>query len=111
MATWIWVTIIAAVSQSLRTAQQKNLKESLGDLGASYVRFSYAIPFSWAWIAFYSFTYRQPLPAINVEYLFWITVAGIMQIIFTVLRTKIRKLPEPKVRRHLSNGYNAFRAL
>ncbi|MDE2647099.1 MAG: EamA family transporter [Paracoccaceae bacterium] len=85
MATWIWVTIIAAVSQSLRTAQQKNLKESLGDLGASYVRFSYAIPFSWAWIAFYSFTYRQPLPAVNVEYLFWITVAGIMQIIFTVL--------------------------
>jgi len=85
MATWIWVTIIAAISQSLRTAQQKNLRESLGVLGASYVRFSYAIPFAWAWIAFYSFFYDQPLPSINLEYIFWITVAGLMQIIFTVL--------------------------
>ena len=85
MATWIWVTIIAAISQSLRTAQQKNLKESLGVLGASYVRFSYAIPFAWAWIAFYSFFYDQPLPSINLEYIFWITIAGLMQIIFTVL--------------------------
>ena len=85
MATWIWVTIIAAISQSLRTAQQKNLKESLGVLGASYVRFSYAIPFAWAWIAIYSFFYDQPLPSINLEYIFWITIAGLMQIIFTVL--------------------------
>lgn len=85
MATWIWVTIIAAISQSLRTAQQKNLKQSLGVLGASYVRFSYAIPFAWVWIAFYSFFYDQPLPSINLEYIFWITIAGIMQIIFTVL--------------------------
>ena len=85
MATWIWVTIIAAISQSLRTAQQKNLKESLGVLGASYVRFSYAIPFAWAWISFYSFFYDQPLPSINLEYIFWITIAGLMQIIFTVL--------------------------
>ena len=85
MTTWIWVTIVAAISQSLRTAQQKNLKESLGNLGASYVRFSYAIPFAWAWIAFYSYFYNQPLPSINLQYLFWITIAGIMQIIFTVL--------------------------
>jgi drug/metabolite transporter (DMT)-like permease len=85
MTTWIWVTIVAAISQSLRTAQQKNLKESLGNLGASYVRFSYAIPFAWAWIAFYSYFYNQPLPSINLQYFFWITIAGIMQIIFTVL--------------------------
>jgi len=85
MATWIWVTIIAAISQSLRTAQQKNLRESLGVLGARRVRYSYAIPFAWAWIAFYSFFYDQPLPSINLEYIFWITVAGLMQIIFTVL--------------------------
>tara|TARA_Y100000746_G_scaffold227657_1_gene234593 strand:- start:150 stop:1055 length:906 start_codon:yes stop_codon:yes gene_type:complete len=85
MATWIWVTIVAAISQSLRTAQQKNLKESLGNLGASYVRFSYAIPFAWAWIAFYSYFFDQRLPSINLEYVFWVTIAGVMQIIFTVL--------------------------
>jgi drug/metabolite transporter (DMT)-like permease len=85
MATWIWVTLVAVIAQSLRTAQQKNLKDSLGNLGASYVRFSYAIPFSWAWIAFYSYFYNQSLPSINLEFIFWVTIAGIMQIIFTVL--------------------------
>ena len=50
MYLWIWVTIAAALSQSLRTAQQKNLKPILGNFGASFVRFSYAIPFAWAWI-------------------------------------------------------------
>ena len=46
MYLWIWVTIAAALSQSLRTAQQKNLKPILGNFGASFVRFSYAIPFT-----------------------------------------------------------------
>ena len=85
MYIWIWVTIAAALSQSLRTAQQKNLQPVLGNFGASFVRFSYAIPFAWAWIAFYSYFYNQPLPSINLQYFFWITIAGIMQIIFTVL--------------------------
>ncbi|MGB0634115.1 MAG: EamA family transporter [Paracoccaceae bacterium] len=89
MSTWIWVTVVAAISQSLRTAQQKNLTERLGNLGASYVRFSYAIPFAWAWIAFYSYFYNQPIPSINLQYLFWVTIAGIMQIIFTVLLIKL----------------------
>ena len=44
MYLWIWVTIAAALSQSLRTAQQKNLQPILGNFGASFVRFSYAIP-------------------------------------------------------------------
>ena len=54
MYIWIWVTIAAALSQSIRTAQQKNLQPVLGNFGASFVRFSYAIPFAWAWIITYS---------------------------------------------------------
>ena len=46
MYIWIWVTIAAALSQSLRTAQQKNLQPVIGNFGASFVRFSYAIPFA-----------------------------------------------------------------
>ena len=48
---WIWVTIGAALGQTVRGAYQKKLKAPLGDLGASYVRFSYALPFAWAWVA------------------------------------------------------------
>jgi len=85
MYVWIWVTIAAALSQSLRTAQQKNLQPVLGNLGASFVRFSYAIPFAWAWIISYSFIFDVSIPSLNLNFFFWVTIAGITQIIFTVL--------------------------
>ena len=83
---------MAAVSQSFRTAQQKRLKKSLGDLGASYVRFSYAIPFAWAWLLFYSSWNNIPLPYLNLQFLLWVTVGGILQIAFTVLLIKLYSL-------------------
>ena len=82
---WIWVTIGAAVSQTVRSTYQKKLKAPLGDLGASYVRFSYAIPFAWAWVFIYSVWSGEPLPGLNIPFLLWTTVAGVTQIIFTVL--------------------------
>ena len=85
MYIWIWVTIAAALSQSLRTAQQKNLQPVLGNLGASFVRFSYAIPFAWAWIIFYSIIFDVELPELNLLFFFWVTIAGLTQIVFTVL--------------------------
>ena len=85
MYLWIWVTIAAALSQSLRTAQQKNLKPILGNFGASFVRFSYAIPFAWAWIIIYSLLFDVKFPALNFAFFFWVTIAGLTQIIFTVL--------------------------
>ena len=82
---WIWVTIGAAVSQTVRSTYQKKLKAPLGDLGASYVRFSYAIPFAWAWVFIYGAWSGEPLPGLTVPFLFWTTIAGVTQIIFTVL--------------------------
>ena len=85
MQIWIWITFLAVISQSMRTAQAKNLKSVIGDFGASYVRFSYAIPFAWLFIFSYSYLSNQILPSINLTFLFWVTIAGITQIIFTVL--------------------------
>ena len=82
---WIWVTFGAAISQAVRSTYQKKLKAPLGDLGASYVRFSYAIPFAWAWVFIYGGWSGEPLPELNVPFLVWTTVAGVTQIIFTVL--------------------------
>ena len=81
MYLWIWVTIAAAISQSLRTAQQKNLQPVLGNFGASYVRFSYAIPFAWAWIIAYAYFFNVPFPVFNFSFFVWVTIAGITQII------------------------------
>jgi len=82
---WIWVTIGAALGQTVRGAYQKKLKAPLGDLGASYVRFSYAVPFALAWMFAYAAWSGVPLPSLNLPFLAWTTVAGVMQIIFTVL--------------------------
>jgi hypothetical protein len=89
LAIWIWITIIAAISQSFRTAQQKNLKNRLGDFGASFVRFSYAIPFAWSSLLFYCLFTNSSLPSLNYKFGFWVTIAGVLQIIFTVLLIKL----------------------
>jgi drug/metabolite transporter (DMT)-like permease len=82
---WIWVTIGAALSQTVRSTYQKKLKTPLGDLGASYVRFSYALPFAWMWVFIYGSWAGEALPSLNIPFLLWTTVAGVTQIIFTVL--------------------------
>ena len=92
MAIWIWITVLAAVSQSLRTAQQKNLKATLGDFGASYVRFSYAIPFAWIFLFFSCYSTNQSLPDLNRAFLVWVVFGGLLQIIFTVFLIKLFSL-------------------
>jgi drug/metabolite transporter (DMT)-like permease len=89
MSIWIWFTIVAAVAQTVRGAYQKKLKDDLGDLGASYVRFSYAIPFSWAFVLAYAGWSAVPLPPLNLKFLLWVTVAGVTQIIFTILLVRM----------------------
>ena len=85
MALWVWVTIGAAISQTIRSALQKNLKSSLGDLGASLVRFSYAIPFAWVGIWLYGSSSDVGMPVFHTSFFLWVAVAGVMQIIFTIL--------------------------
>ena len=43
---WIPLTLAAAFLQNVRSALQKHLKGRLTTLGAAYVRFLYALPFS-----------------------------------------------------------------
>ena len=82
---WFWLTIVAAIGQTVRGAYQKKLKAPLGDLGASYVRFSYALPFAFAWMFGYSALNGIALPSTNFLFLIWTTIAGITQIVFTIL--------------------------
>ena len=89
---WVWVTLLAAFSQSIRSAQQKRLKGLLGDYGASYIRFLYAIPFSWIGLLSYTLVFDEKLPTINIMFIMWVSAAGILQIIFTVLLIKLFSL-------------------
>lgn len=41
---WIPITIAAALFQNIRSSLQKHLTGTLSTLGATYVRFFYAVP-------------------------------------------------------------------
>jgi drug/metabolite transporter (DMT)-like permease len=77
--------LAAAAAQTIRGAGQRGLKPKLGDFGASLIRFSYAIPFAWAWIYLYGDIAGQKIPVWNQSFLFWVMIAAVMQIIFTVM--------------------------
>ena len=83
--TWVLVTILAAVAQTLRSATQKKMKPVLGDGGASYIRFSYALPFAWAWVFFYQQYAGIGLPGVTPGFWVWVSLASLMQVLFTVL--------------------------
>ena len=38
MEIWIWTTLVAATTQTLRSAGQKQMKSVMGDFGASYIQ-------------------------------------------------------------------------
>ena len=57
----------------------------MGDFGASYIRFSYALPFAGLWLWIWMQSTGQPLPQTTSSFWIWVSVGGVMQVIFTVL--------------------------
>ena len=85
MELWIWITLVAATTQTLRSAGQKQMKSVMGDFGASYIRFSYALPFAAIWLYAVMTVTGQPVPQTNFDFWLWVSIGGLMQVIFTVL--------------------------
>ena len=81
---WVIFTLIAASSQTFRSAIQRQMKPVLGNDGASYIRFLYALPFAWIAVITYHYGWRIEIPETSLSFWFWITFAGIAQILFTV---------------------------
>ena len=84
MAVWVWVTLAAAAAQTIRGAGQRGLKSKLGDFGASLIRFSYAIPLPGHGSISMATSLASRSPVWNQLFLFWVIIAAVMQIIFTV---------------------------
>ena len=88
---WIPITIIAAFSQNLRSIFQKKLQENLSNIGATYVRFAYGLPF----VIIYFFIVNNfsedylSINKINLEFMLYCTIGGVSQIIATFLLLKI----------------------
>ena len=84
MSIWILLAIIAATTQTLRSAGQKQMKSVMGDFGASYIRFSYALPFALIWLVIWAYYTGQSLPTFTLSFWFWVSIGGLTQVIFTV---------------------------
>ena len=81
---WIFVSVIAAFFQNLRSSFQKKINKDVSTIASTYVRFSFALPF--AFLLF--FLYFKDLSVlgdilIQPNFLFNVTLASIFQIIFT----------------------------
>ena len=89
MEPWIPITLVAALTQTSRTAIQRHMKGQLGDYGASAIRFIYAVPFAWVWfLAVWVFS-NQNIPVFDLEFALWSIVGGVSQIFFTVFLIKL----------------------
>lgn len=85
MELWVLFAFVAATTQTLRSAGQKKMKSAIGDFGASYIRFSYALPFAALWLFLWSFLNDLPLPETNTSFWVWVSIGGLTQVIFTIL--------------------------
>jgi drug/metabolite transporter (DMT)-like permease len=86
---WVFVPILAAIAQTFRSAVQKKMKPILGDTGASYIRFSYALPFAWLGVFLYQGFSGSALPSTTLWFWIWVSFASLMQILFTILLIKL----------------------
>ncbi len=85
MELWISFTVAGAFLQNLRSVLQKHLKGRLSDLGATYVRFLYALPFALIYVWALNEFGGKPFPETNGPFLLYCALGGLSQILFTFL--------------------------
>lgn len=82
---WIIATLIAAAAQTARNVMQRKLVAEIGTLGATQVRFLYGFPFSILFLMLVLGVGGEPLPAISISYLAYVTMGAVAQIAATAL--------------------------
>jgi drug/metabolite transporter (DMT)-like permease len=85
MELWVVITFAAAFTQNLRSALQKYLKGAMSTTSATYVRFSFGLPFALAFVIFMHWGLKMAVPAVNPVFLSWVVVGGIGQIVANFL--------------------------
>lgn len=82
---WAVFTVIAALGQVLRNAQQKELIQSLGTVGATHVRFLFGLPFGLLFLLLVLAATGLRLPPLSGAMLAWTVAAAVAQISATAL--------------------------
>ncbi len=78
---WVVITLAAATFQVVRTGAQHRLRVHLGVWGAGFTRFLYGLPL--AVVALAVTFVGRPMPEPTAEFWWWVTAAGVAQILGT----------------------------
>ena len=78
-------TLVAAASQTLRNATQRELTAKLGTVGATHVRFLFGLPFALVFLVIVSFASGAALPQPGAAYWAWVAGGALSQIAATGL--------------------------
>jgi drug/metabolite transporter (DMT)-like permease len=86
-SSWLWAvfTIIAAASQTVRNATQRELTTTLGTVGATHVRFLFGFPFALVFLAAVLLATGVALPRPPVIFWAWALDGSLAQIAATAL--------------------------
>ncbi len=82
---WALFTLIAAASQTVRNATQRELTATLGTAGATHVRFLFGFPFALLFLAVVLLASGEALPRPGMVYWTWVMDGALAQIAATAL--------------------------
>src|SRR6202035_5103465 len=82
---WAVFTVVAAFSQTVRNAMQRELTRSLGTVGATHVRFLFGLPFALIFLAGVLSYTGAALPRPGGSFWGWILDGAFAQIAATAL--------------------------
>ncbi len=77
---WALFTVIAAASQTLRNALQRDLVARLGVVGATHVRFLFGFPFALVFLGLMLLVTGESIPAVEFAVLPAVAIAALAQI-------------------------------
>ena len=89
LESWIFWALLAALMQSVRTAGQKYLTDHISALGATLVRYLFGLPFAVAYLLLLMHRSDGSLPDLNDTFILSVLLAGILQIIATILLIRL----------------------
>jgi drug/metabolite transporter (DMT)-like permease len=86
-SSWLWAlfTVIAAFSQTVRNAAQRQLTTTLGTVGATHVRFLFGFPFALLFLAGVLIAGGESLPRPGLAYWAWVADGALAQVAATAL--------------------------
>src|ERR1700692_305370 len=81
-SSWAWAlfTVVAAFSQTVRNAAQRQLTTTLGTVGATHVRFLFGFPFALLFLAGVLIAGGGSLPRPGLAYWAWVADAGLAEV-------------------------------